>query len=176
MTFFLGSGDGLVRGERDQQTAIFSGGDNANLGMDEGVFFTTGSNIQLISHNLETESSYYPQDEDTYNDSDLMGIFNLAVNDVVIYKFKVTLASHTSAIRVVYQFGSEEYPNYVGSEFNDAFGFFIRPVSVGATLPGGVPVINMARLPQSNNPISVNTVNYGYAGDQGDISFPGLDL
>src|SRR5690554_4879323 len=176
MTFFLGSGDGLVRGERDQQTAIFSGGDNANLGMDEGVFFTTGSNIQLISHNLETESSYYPQDEDTYNDSDLMGIFNLAVNDVVIYKFKVTLASHTSAIRVVYQFGSEEYPNYVGSQFNDAFGFFIRPVSAGATLPGSVPVINMASLAQSNNPISVNTVNYGYPGYYGDASYLGLDL
>lgn len=177
MTMFLGPGDGLVRGVRNQQIAVFSGGDNAGLGMDEGVVFSTGNVVKELSQqNIETASSNWPQNSSTYNDPDLQGIFNGAINDVVVYKFKVTLSNYTSALRVVFQFGSEEYPDYVGSMFNDAFGFFVRPVSSGATLPGGASVINMARLPHSNNPISINTVNFGYAGDQGDTTYPGLDL
>lgn len=163
MTLFLGSGDGRVNGT-SEQIAIFSGGDNANLGMDEGVFFTTGRIEQLTTHNGWTGVSWSPPGGSMYSDPDLQGIDNNAIFDAVIYKFKVTLADHTSAIRVVFQFGSEEYPDFVGSIFNDAFGFFIRPVSPGAALPGGVPVINMARLPSSNNPIAVNQVNYGYQG------------
>ena len=176
MTMYLDSGDGLIRGTRSQQIATFSNGLNAGFGMDEGILFTTGqATIDLGQRNTATQSSYYPQSA-TYNDSDLRGIFNQAIYDVVVYKFKVTLASHTTAIRAVFQFASEEYPDYVGSVYNDAFGFFVRPFSGGATLPGGASVINMARLPFSNNPISVNTVNYGYAGVNGSSTFAGLDL
>ncbi|KAF7275651.1 hypothetical protein GWI33_011460, partial [Rhynchophorus ferrugineus] len=175
MTSHLGNGDGLVVGERNSQVAIFNNGLAAGFGMDEGILFTTGNTTtELSNKNVETQSSNGPGS--TYTDPDLTGIFSQAVNDVVIYKFKVTLASHTSAIRVVFQFGSEEYPDYVGSEYNDSFGFFIRPAGNGATLPDGNSVINMARLPYSNNPISINTVNYGYPGYSGTSSYPGLDL
>ncbi|WCM41309.1 choice-of-anchor L domain-containing protein [Flavobacterium sp. CBA20B-1] len=176
MTMYLGTGDGLVRGVRNRQIATFSNGLNAGFGMDEGILLTTGrASEDLASRNNTTNKSYQAQ-SNTYTDSDLTGIFNQATRDVVIYKFKVTLASHTTAIRAVFQFGSEEYPDFVGSQFNDAFGFFVRPISGGATLPGGASVINMARLPHSNNPISINTVNYGYAGSSGSATYSGLDL
>src|SRR5690554_4460156 len=176
MTLYLDTGDGLVRGVRNRQIATFSNGEAAGFGMEEGILFTTGrASEDLASRNNALTKSFEAQST-TYSDSDLMGIFADATNDVVIYKFKVTLANHTSAIRAVFQFGSEEYPDYVGSEFNDTFGFFVRPVSAGATLPGGASVINMARFPYSNNPISINTVNYGYAGINGQNNYPGLDL
>src|SRR5690554_87712 len=176
MTLYLDTGDGLVRGVRNRQIATFSNGEAAGFGMEEGILFTTGrASEDLASRNNALTKSFEAQST-TYSDSDLTGIFNEATRDVVIYKFKVTLADHTSAIRAVFQFGSEEYPDYVGSVYNDAFGFFVRPVSAGATLPGGASVINMARLPYSNNPISINTVNYGYAGSAGSSTYPGLDL
>lgn len=177
MTFSLNTGDGLVRGVRNQQVAIFSGGDNAGLGMNDGVFFTTGNaSVDLSNRNVSLGQSDAPQNGSLYSDPDLTGIFNFADGDVVIYKFKVKLASYSTALRVVFQFGSEEYPNFVGSPFNDVFGFFVRPASPGATLPGGVPVINMAKLPISGNPISINTVNYGVVGVNGENSFLGMDL
>ncbi|APY12188.1 hypothetical protein BWZ22_13560 [Seonamhaeicola sp. S2-3] len=176
MTLYLDTGDGLVSGTRSEQIATFSNGLNAGFGMDEGILFTTGrASDDLASRNNNVAKSFQAQST-TYTDSDLTGIFSQAINDVVIYKFKVTLDSNTTAIRAVFQFGSEEYPNYVGSYFNDAFGFFVRPISAGATLPGGASVINMARLPNSNNPISINTVNYGYAGSAGSATYSGLDL
>src|SRR5690554_7810146 len=177
MTLYLDTGDGLVRGVRNRQIATFSNGEAAGFGMEEGILFTTGrASEDLASRNNALTKSFEAQST-TYSDSDLTGIFNEATRDVVIYKFKVTLADHTSAIRAVFQFGSEEYPDYVGSVYNDAFGFFVRPVSAGATLPGGASVINMARLPYSNNPISINTVNYGYVGDSSDPNYTGpLDL
>lgn len=50
-----------------------------------------------------------------------------------------------------YVFGSEEYPEFVGSSFNDVFGFFITP-------QGGTP-INLATLPGTNTVVSINSVN-----------------
>ena len=43
-------------------------------------------------------------------------------------------------VLVEYQFGSEEYPDYVGSGFNDVFGFFISGYMTG--ISDFVPDIN----------------------------------
>lgn len=172
----LSSGDGLVRGARNRQIAIFDDGYNAGFGVNEGILFSTGNAQNDITRGNDHLRESFQAQIGTYSDIDLIGIDPDAIRDVVVYKFKVTLEPHTTAIRAEFQFGSEEYPDYVGSVFNDSFGFFIRPASAGATLPDGASVINMARLPQSNLPISINTVNFGYAGTSGSSSYPGLDL
>lgn len=56
-----------------------------------------------------------------------------------------------------YVFGSEEYNEFVNSQYNDAFGFFIQ----GPGIPGGVQ--NMAKIPGSNAPVAINSVNNGYS-------------
>jgi len=45
-------------------------------------------------------------------------------------------------------FGSEEYNEYVGSSYNDVFGFFLDGV-------------NVAEIPGTSTPISINNVNNG---------------
>ena len=50
---------------------------------------------------------------------------------------------YADTVRFKYVFGSEEYPDYVGSSFDDAFGFFI-------TGPGIAGTLNMATLPNGN--------------------------
>ena len=70
-----------------------------------------------------------------------------------------------------YIFASEEYPEFVCSNFNDIFGFFIKgpdiegdSIYVGTNLEG---FKNLARIPGNNFPVSINSVNSGISGANG---------
>ncbi len=56
-------------------------------------------------------------------------------------------------------FGSEEYPSFVCTNYNDMFGFF---VSGG---PGAVEPTNVALIPGTSTIVSINTVNDQSCGD-----------
>ena len=58
-----------------------------------------------------------------------------------------TFTTTGNAISFQYVFGSEEYPEFVGL-YNDVFGFFLDGV-------------NIALIPNTTTPISINTVNSG---------------
>ncbi len=60
--------------------------------------------------------------------------------------YTVTLVPTGSTLHVKYVFASEEYPEYVGSAFNDVMAVFVNGV-------------NCATVPGTNVPVSVNTVN-----------------
>jgi len=51
-----------------------------------------------------------------------------------------------------YTFGSEEYNEYVNSQYNDVFGFF---------LDGTALTNNIALIPSTSTPVSINNVNSG---------------
>lgn len=133
----------------------FSGGNATNLGINGGIMLTTGSadSLGYPPGNSGFDVTYCVGT--TVNDPDLMAIDPLAVNDPCILEFDIIPSCNQLTISFV--FGSEEYPTFVGTSFNDAFGFFISgPNPLGgnytnmniATLPGGIPV-------------SINNVNNG---------------
>ncbi|MDM1379970.1 DUF11 domain-containing protein [Myroides marinus] len=158
----------VVAGDK-RQMVIFKDGLRAGLGMDGGVLFATGdAEKHLTNRNTQTHYGSSYTNKDTY-DKDLQNIYTWATKDVVVYTFDVTMASHTTALRVAFQFGSEEYPTYVGTTFNDAFGFFVSGPGVNGT-------VNMAKLPNSKNVISINTVNGGIVGSQSGQIAEGTDL
>ena len=66
-------------------------------------------------------------------------------HDATIIEFDVVTVSPTFTIR--YVFASEEYREYVGTEFNDVFAFFVD---------GG----NIAITPGTAVPVTVNTINH----------------
>ena len=151
------SGGTLNNGVRAEQIATFTNGLAAGLEMNSGVFFGTGLNANLLSVNNALQTSGTPAGGVTFNDANIQSIDNLAVNDVVSYSFSVTIGPKASTLNIKYQFGSEEYPDYVGSQYDDAFGFFV-------TGPGISGTANLARLPTNNNPTSINKVNFGVPG------------
>lgn len=60
---------------------------------------------------------------------------------------------YSDSVKFNYVFGSEEYPEYVGSVFNDVFAFFISG-------PGIVGQQNIAKLP-NGQAVAINNVNAG---------------
>jgi Fibronectin type III domain len=62
--------------------------------------------------------------------------------------FSVTVVPNGQTLKVRYAFASEEYPEYVGSSFNDVMAVFVDGQ-------------NCALIPGTQTPVSINTVNAG---------------
>lgn len=60
-------------------------------------------------------------------------------------------ASYSGYVSVDYIFASEEYPEFVNAGFNDIFGFFVQAT--------GVPSQNIALVPGTQIPVSIDNVN-----------------
>ncbi len=90
-----------------------------------------------------------PGDADLNN---LLGANN--TYDAGVIEFDIIAQSNTLSFN--YIFASEEYPEYVCSQFNDIFGLFISG-------PGIAGQQNMAQLPGGAGVVAINNVNNGYA-------------
>ncbi|MEZ5196474.1 MAG: choice-of-anchor L domain-containing protein [Bacteroidales bacterium] len=88
----------------------------------------------------------------------LTGITSGTTYDACVLEFDFVPESDT--LRFRYKFGSDEYNEYVGSIFNDVFGFFVT----GPNPDGGMYTNqNVAVLPNTNISVTINNVNNGYA-------------
>jgi len=121
----------------------------------DGVILTTG-NINNIFGPNNTEAST------TINnfpgDPLITSLTGNSSFDACILEFDVVPVGDT--LRFNFTFASEEYDEYVGTPFNDFFGFFISgPGIIGD--PGLDGLENIAVLPGTNTPININTVNNG---------------
>lgn len=172
-------GEGLVitnpslkRGNSNQAGTFSNGIAGANLQVNEGIILTTMSVVESFTSNKNTD--YSINNPDTYTDSDLLAIDARAKYDTIIFEFDVTLNANTRLLLIDYQFASEEYPEYVGSQYNDAFGFFISGGDLNQTY-------NIARVVDSNVKITtqniqsypavtVNNVNNGSVGYYDDAT------
>lgn len=89
--------------------------------------------------------------------------------DVSTIRFN--LIPEGDSLRFRYLFASEEYAQFVCSQFNDIFGFFIKgPGIQGDSIYNNTPFSgfrNLARLPQNQFPVAINTVNNGQSGPSG---------
>ncbi|MEM9051660.1 MAG: choice-of-anchor L domain-containing protein [Bacteroidota bacterium] len=91
------------------------------------------------------------------NDPDLVSISGQNVNDCAILEFDFVATTDTFLIDFV--FSSHEYPQFTCNNVNDAFGIFISGPGIDGPFSGGAE--NIALIPNSNVPVSINTINGG---------------
>ncbi len=124
-------------------SGMFSGGTGI-IGFESGILLTSGSTSNVIGPNNASNKT-------TSN-----GVSGSAVLDALVPGYSTYDASLLSFdfipsgnfVQFQYVFSSEEYNEYVGSVFNDVFGFFVNGV-------------NYALIPGTSTTVAINNVNNG---------------
>ena len=96
-----------------------------SFGIDTGIIISTGSVSGAMGPN-NTASMTTPADTIIYLDSTLQSLIpNHILTEAAVLEFDFTPLTDT-LIACKFVFGSEEYPEFVNSAYNDVFGFFYQ--------------------------------------------------
>ncbi len=129
---------------KDAETAI---------GIDQGIILSSGSVFDAFApNNLPYKTGYFSDPKakkKPKGDKDLNRISHGISGDAVVIEFDFIPLNNK--IMFNYVFGSEEYPEYVGSKYNDVFAFIVNGEKVRR--------VNIATIPGYNFPVSINTLN-----------------
>lgn len=133
----------------------------SNLGLGSGVVLAAGDATMVQGPN---NSGSFSSIGSGGSDPDLDLLTSSTSEDATVIEFDFIPSADTISFR--YIFGSEEYNEYVCSNFNDVFGFFLS--GPGITGPFSNNAINIATLPGTTTPVSIGTVNNGNSGTNGN--------
>ncbi len=124
------------------------------IGFPDGILLSTG-NVEFAegpNESVETSDRF----GNSSNDEDLRAIATNQLFDVTILEFDFVPLSDEVSFQ--YVFASEEYCEFVGTIFNDVFGFFVSGPGIDGPFENGA--INVARIPDSEEFVSINTINH----------------
>ncbi len=140
------------------QIARFNATASTNLGFLNGVLMSSGTALTASAVGPQGPNGA-PGTSTSFNgsgDVNLNSLSSSPTEDAAVLEFDFIPTSDSVKFR--YFFGSEEYPEFVGGSFNDVFGFFIS----GPNPFGGFYVNkNIALIPSTTTPVSINNVNIG---------------
>jgi gliding motility-associated-like protein len=126
-----------------------------DIGIYEGIVMSTGFVSTIpVSNNVSAGTT---GNTSGGADADLTVIAANPTFDAAIYTIDFIPSADT--LQFKYVFGSEEYPTFVCTQYNDAFGFFLS--GPGITGPYQNMAQNIALIPNSTTPVSISTVNAG---------------
>ena len=133
----------------------------SNLGMSSGIVLTTGrAATQGNAYGVNGNSALLASNDNNMpGDAQLDALAGMTTLDACDLEFDVTPLGDT--IKFDYVFTSEEYINSVCGPFNDAFAFFISGPGIAASE-------NMALVPGTNIPVTINSINNGIPGPLGN--------
>jgi subtilisin-like proprotein convertase family protein len=120
-----------------------------DLGINSGIIMSTGNVADAIGPNTlsGTGTNLFGN-----GNPDLTALSGNQTYDAAILEFDFQVQA--SEVEFNFIFMSEEYNEYVGSFYNDVFAFYISGP--------GIPVPeNLAVLPNTSTPISINNINNG---------------
>lgn len=137
------------------QSGTFTNGNSANLGFNSGVVLSTGNVASVPQGGSAFASTAYSG----AGDATLNAIASGSTQDASVLQFDFVAQGNTLNFR--YVFGSEEYPEYVCSQYNDVFGFFISGPNPGG---GNYSNSNIALIPNTSLSVAINAVNSGQPG------------
>jgi gliding motility-associated-like protein len=139
--------------------ATFTTGAIDPVGVSAGIVFYTGDVTTIVAPATGVDESSFLTP--SLSDADLATLGGGVTNDACVLEFDFKAAGDT--VKFNYVFASEEYPEFACSGFNDVFGFLI---SGGVTAPAttyATPT-NIARVPGTNIPVCINSVNSAPVG------------
>ena len=134
------------------QIGEFSNGNTTNLGLTSGIVMASGD----VSTLAGPASAFWSTDMGGAGDALLTNLAGASTYDAAILEFDFMPMDNIISFR--YVFGSEEYLEYVNSGYNDIFGFFISGQNPGG---GNYTNQNIALVPGSSNPVSIDNVHTG---------------
>jgi outer membrane protein OmpA-like peptidoglycan-associated protein len=117
------------------------------LSIQDGILLTSGSAMLSKGPNKYTDMQFTNK---TAGYQKLEAFANGRTHDGAILEFDFITSAENLSFDFI--FASEEYTEYVGSKYNDVFGFFINGP--------GLDNVNLAVLPGSNVPITINSINH----------------
>ena len=142
----------------------FTGG-FPSTGLSSGVILSSGA-VENINGSNDSDSAQL--NNGTPGDADLDSLIATDVNcisstsgtlstktcDAAILEFDFTVTDpDATVVTFEYVFASEEYNEFVNDVYNDVFGFFMEGPDFAKT--------NLALIPGTSTPVSINTVNGG---------------
>lgn len=131
---------------------------DSSLGIAQGLVMSTGHASEIAA----SASMFASTMNNTQGDNDIETMAGFQSYDAAVLEFDFIPDSDTIfASRFI--FGSEEYPEWVCSSFNDHFAFFVSGVTTS------LPQTNVALIPGTAIPIAINSVN-GDPNCGGDFS------
>jgi PKD repeat protein len=134
----------------------FANGNTTNLGLVDGILITSGMASLAVGPDNSNSASY---NNPALGDADLTVIAGVPTFDAAVLEFDFVPVDATLQFR--YVFGSDEYPEFVNAGFNDVFGFFISGPGFAGPYIGGAE--NIALIPSTAIPVSIDNVNNGYS-------------
>jgi hypothetical protein len=133
---------------------------NPSFPFNAGLLLTTGNGIGAQGPNSQTSfTNNTPATPNVSADPHLNAIANGNVTNGAVLEFDFIPSGDTMSFR--YIFGSDEYPEFSPSSFNDAFGLFLwGPGISGPYALAGYPAggANVAILPDGITPVTINNV------------------
>ena len=124
------------------QSGFFSNGMAAGLGIEEGIILSTGSLYNAQGPNASNQIS---ASLNLPGDADLTALAGFQTYDANILEF--TFIPESDSISIQFVFGSDEYLQYVNTQYNDVFAFFLNGE-------------NIALVPGTSQPVTINTINH----------------
>ena len=128
-----------------------------NLGLSSGVIMSTGKVTAAPGPNVANGTTTTPSNT-SIGDADLQLLTTQTVKNVMVIEFDFVATG--LELSFDYVFASEEYPEFVNSNFNDVFGFFLSGPGLAGPFSGNAQ--NIALVPNTNIPITINSVNNGF--------------
>lgn len=126
----------------------------ASVGLDRGIILATGPVAYAANSNSEGDKS--GDFGDKTSDPDLSQLATGSIRDRVGLEFDFVPLDSFVTFR--YVFASEEYCEFVGSKYNDVFGFFVKGPGIQGGFTGNAR--NVALIPGSSDFVSINNVNH----------------
>jgi outer membrane protein OmpA-like peptidoglycan-associated protein len=120
------------------------------LKLQKGLILSSGNSYNIAGYNnSHNQSSTFGDVMNPEVDQDLAEIVKGKLYDLCSIEFDFVPLDNS--IQFNYQFGSDEYPEYVDSPYNDVFAFIVSDDSTSR---------NIALIPGTQVPVSINTVNF----------------